>query len=176
MLLSKNYLNLYTSPRQASQIIYIIKKYSTINDILIDASAGIGGNSIFFCKYFSYVYCIDISHESIYYLEHNLTNYNNKFIIHDSCIDYLKLLYSDIVFFDPPWGDKYKENNNINLYLSEININTIIESLYFRTKIVALKAPINYKQKELHLWKIKKYNIYKNDNSTIMFNLFVFYK
>ena len=51
MLLLDTYLNLYTSPNQSQQIMYFLKKYTNKTDIITDATAGIGGNSISFCKY-----------------------------------------------------------------------------------------------------------------------------
>ncbi len=105
MLISNNYIKLYTCNTQALQIMYIIKK--NINNInfctIVDATAGIGGNSVYFCKYCKFVYCIDISDEAISYLEHNLKDYDNKFIINYNCLDILKIIKYDIVFFDPPW-------------------------------------------------------------------------
>ena len=178
MLISDDYISLYTPNKQASQIVYILKKYTDKNWTIVDANAGMGGNSIYFCKHFKYVYCIEILKQAINYLEHNLKDYDNKFIINDSCLDILKIIKYDIVFFDPPWGgSNYKYKSNVNLFLDNININTIIDNLYTykNIKLVCLKAPYNFNLCESK-WPITKvHNIYKNDNQSILFK-FIIYK
>ena len=179
MLIADNYINLYTLPKQASQIIYILKKYCELEDtVIVDATAGVGGNCLYFCKYFKYVYCIDINTQCIPCLEHNLKNYDNKFIINEDCLDVLKIISYDIIFIDPPWGgNDYKYIKDIQIYLCNKNIKDIIESLYFKCKLIALKVPTNFNEyNENSLWKIKIYSIYKNNNYTIIFKLIIYYK
>lgn len=177
MLISNNYISLYTPNKQASQIVYIIKKYCNKKCTIVDANAGMGGNSVYFCKNFDYVYCIDTSKEAIIYLEHNLKNYDNKFIINEDCLNILKLIKYDVVFFDPPWGGScYKFKNVVNLYLNNIDINNIVESLYYYCNVIALKVPSNFNLINSKLWNIKMYNIYKNNNISIIFKLIIFYK
>ena len=175
MLLLEEYYNLYTSPKQSSQILYILKKYSKRNDIIIDATAGMGGNSIGFCKYYKFVYSIDILEECMKYLEYNLNDYNNKFIINNNCLDILKIIQGDIIFFDPPWGGKsYKNKITTQLKLNNIHIHDIVESLYKYFKIIAVKAPNNYIINTSKYWKIKYYDI-KTINK-IIFKLIIYYK
>ena len=183
MLVSDNYLKLYTNNKQALQTIYIIKKYTDkgskdLKDCtIVDANAGVGGNAVFFCKYCKFVYCIDTELEAIRYLEHNLKEYENKTIIHENCLDVLKIIKYDIIYFDPPWGGpKYKFQKNVLLCLSGINVNKIIESLYFSCNMIVLKAPINFLINYNSLWKIHINNIYKNDHKTISFKLIIFKK
>jgi len=188
MLISEKYVKLYTSCKQALQIIYIIKKHlknmKNVNNYIdlkkctiVDANAGIGGNSVYFCRYCKFVYCIDISAEAILYLEHNLEDYENKLIINENCLDILKIINYDIIFFDPPWGgSSYKYHKCVNLFINGININKIIDSLYFSCKMIVLKAPINFNINYSSLWNISVNNIYKNDNQTISFKLIIFKK
>lgn len=179
MIVSFNYLKLYTGNKQSIQTIKIINNFlnNLKNYTIVDANAGIGGNSVFFCKHFKFVYCIDTSIEAIKYLEHNLKDYDNKLIINENCIDILKIINYDVVFFDPPWGgDEYKYKKHLHLYLNDINVNIIINSLYFYCKMVVLKAPINFHLNTNSLWKIHINNIYKNDNKTISFKLIIFIK
>lgn len=178
MLISDDYISLYTSNRQSSQMLYILKKYCNKNYTIVDANAGMGGNSLYFCKYFNYVYCIDRSELAINYLYHNLYDYDNKFIINENCLDILKIIKYDIIFFDPPWGgSNYKLKNSVNLYLNDQNINTIIESYYSNKylKLICLKAPKNFFINYNTLWNVKSYNIYKSDNKSILFK-FIIYK
>lgn len=179
MLISDDYVSLYTTNRQAFQILHILKKHCSKNYTIVDATAGMGGNSIYFCKYFDYVYCIDSSRNTVIYLEHNLKQFDNKFIINDNCLDILKIIKYDIIFFDPPWGGSdYKYKKAVNLYLNYIDINDIIESLYYykNIKIIALKAPINFYINCNTKWTIQAYNIYKNDSKTILFKLLIYKK
>lgn len=178
------YTTFYTQAFQAKQILNIFKKYLDINKVkytIVDATAGIGGNSLLFCEYFNYVYCIDTYKNVIDYLENNLKEYNNKFIINENCLDILKIIQYDIVFFDPPWGgSSYKCQKYIDLYISDINIIDIINELYYNKKlqIIGLKAPINFNLDfEVDLkWKVNIYDIYKNDNKYILFKFLVFTK
>ena len=176
MLLLHNYINLYTCQKQSKQMLSILKKYSEKTDIIVDATAGMGGNSTHFCQYYSYVYALDNSNDCIKYLDKNLINYNNKIILNFDCLDILKIIKTDIIFFDPPWGGKeYKNYKNVELYISDIKINEIIENYYKHCKLIALKAPNNYLIKESKFWKIKEYPIYKYENK-INFKLLIYYK
>lgn len=179
MLISSDYITLYTANKQSLQILNILKKYCTPNYTIVDATAGMGGNSVYFCKYFNYVYSIDISKETINYLEHNLREFNNYYIINDNCLDILKIIKYDVIFFDPPWGgSSYKYKNCINLFINNVNINDIIYQLYLykNVKVICLKAPKNFKLVNMSPWKTDIYNIYKTDNKNILFKFIVYYK
>jgi 16S rRNA G966 N2-methylase RsmD len=179
MLISYDYISLYTSNKQASQMLYILKKYCDKDFIIVDATSGMGGNSYFFCKYFKFVYCIDTSEESINYLEHNLKEFDNKCIINNDCLDILKIIKYDSIFFDPPWGGvNYKLKKSVNLYLNNIDIYYIINSLYSykNLKIISLKAPYNFNIRYDTKWKLNIYNIYKSDNKSVLFKFIIFKK
>lgn len=179
MKILDNYTSFYTLSHQAEQILNILKKYCDSNYTIVDANAGIGGNSIYFCKFFKFVYCIDNYDKVIDYLDKNLNEFNNKFIINENCIDVLKIINYDIIFFDPPWGgSNYKFKNSINLYLDNINIYNIINNLYFNKnlKIISLKVPYNFFIDKNVSWKYNIYNIYKNDNMSVLFKFIIYYK
>lgn len=184
MLLSKHYLNIYSTYGQSQQITNIICNYCKfIGDsekcIICDATAGMGGNSISFCKKFKFVFSIEISSESVDYLYNNLKNCTNVCIIQDNCLDILKLIKCNIIFFDPPWGGKdYKLKSHIDLFINNINILDIIENMYNYVNIIALKAPLNYNEEKFKKskWNIKRYNILKNDKINIFYYLYIFYK
>ena len=179
MLISDDYISLYTCNKQASQMLYILKKYCDKNYTIVDATAGMGGNTVYFCKFFKFVYCIEISDEAINYLNHNLREYDNKFIINDNCLDILKIINYNVIFFDPPWGGShYKFKKTINLYINNTNIYDIIEYLYYykNLKLICLKAPINFLIRYDINWNLKIYNIYKSDNVSILFKFIIFKK
>lgn len=179
MLISDEYISLYTSNKQAAQMLYILKKYCKKTDTIIDANAGMGGNSLYFCKYFNYVYCIDNSDKTINYLEHNLRDFKNKFIINHDCLEILKIINYNVIFFDPPWGgSEYKLKDKVDLFLNDKNINDIIDE-YYNVKhldIICLKAPSNFNININTKWKYKIYNIYKSDNINILFKFIVYKK
>lgn len=178
MLISEKYISLYTYNNQSFQMLNILKKYCNKNYTIVDANAGMGGNSVYFCKYFKFVYCVEISSNAINYLNHNLKKYNNKFIINEDCLNILKIINYDVIFFDPPWGgSNYKKNKILNLYLNDVNINSIIESYYYNKnlKLICLKAPYNFLINYDTQWKIKVYNIYKSNYKSIIFK-FIIYK
>lgn len=178
MIITNEYIPLYTPDKQASQILNILKKYTSPMDTIVDANAGMGGNSIYFCRYYDFVYCIDIESTAIVYLEHNLKQFDNKYIINHNCLDILKIINYNIIFFDPPWGGvNYKYKNNINLYLDNKNILDIINNLYNykNLKFICLKAPFNFNDNFITKWVYETYNIYKSDNITVLFK-FIIYK
>lgn len=185
MILLKNYINLYTHPSQSYQIIKIIKKFVDKSKIIIDANSGMGGDSIFFCKYFKFTYCIEVNINCIDYLEHNLKEFSNKEIFNINCVEACKLLKFDCIYFDPPWGGKdYKLKSSIDLYISynnsSIDILNLIDNLYFYSEYIFLKVPINFNKTKLNklLWKHICYPIFKfiNNQPKIIFNLIVFLK
>ncbi len=88
-----------------------------------------------------------------------------------------KIIKYDLIYFDPPWGGSdYKNTDNLNLYLNNINMNNIIESLYNYCNIIILKVPNNYNINHKSLWKIHVNYIYKGDNKSISFKLIIFNK
>ena len=51
MILPDEYIKLYSNSSQATQISYILKKYTNSDDVILDANAGIGGNSFYFVNF-----------------------------------------------------------------------------------------------------------------------------
>jgi hypothetical protein len=87
------------------------------------------------------------------------------------------VLRQDLVFLDPPWGGTdYKKTNSIDLFLDDVNVIDIINSLYHNTRYIAMKIPNNYNlnNKNKNFWEFKIYPIHSNKKD--VFNLIVFYK
>jgi hypothetical protein len=84
----------------------------------------------------------------------NVYNYNIENVI---CGNYLKVkdeLIQDCVFIDPPWGGKNYANKKIlDLYLGKTNVTDIIFDLFVenKTKLIVLKAPLNYNYHSIEL-------------------------
>lgn len=157
-----------------SEIIKKFLKWDNINIStisIIDATAGVGGNTISFSKYFSKVYAIEINNTHYNVLNnnlealsiHNVKIYNDNFlnIINDNnCI-----IKSDIFFLDPPWGGKsYKNFKYFNLKIGKLPIYTIINLLFEKKfKYVVLKAPYNLNLSPIYAnIKYENLNVYSN--------------
>lgn len=174
-------LSIYTTRSQAIQINKIIKNYITTDCILTDATAGIGGNSVYFIKEFKSVNLVEKDSDIFKFLVENtqVTHCNSKIIKKYNCsYNTIKfMLQQDIVFIDPPWGgDCYKTLSNIDLFLDDINVIDIIDDLYRFTQIVALKVPNNFNTRKLNnnFWKYNIYNITKLHKNLYM--LIIFHK
>ena len=163
-----------TDPSKAQLISDIIKKYFEDKDNLIitDATANMGGNTINFAQNFKHVNAVEIIDLHCDILKNNLTEYKLEDKVSIHCGDYLDLMDTikqDIVFFDPPWGGKdYKKINNLNLYLDEINIIDICNSLINQTKLIAIKVPFNFDIinmiKKSKFDSVTIHKIYRNEN------------
>ena len=143
---------------------------------IVDYTAGVGGNTLSFCKCFNHVYAIEISELRANYLINNVKIYNhqNVTVINDSALNYQKKRLVEhnpnIIFIDPPWGGiDYKNNESLKLCLDNISLEDIIldyiDRFYYfykihnyNNKFIVIKLPKNYDIVYLYN-KIKK-----NDN------------
>lgn len=134
-------------PEDANEISEIIINYTGNNNLnILDATAGLGGNTISFSKYFKYVKSIELDINRFNLLKSNVDLYNleNVELINDNCIDHLKDNNFDIYFFDPPWGGPdYKSQQNLNLTLGGMGLHNMLK-LIEKDKIVVFKVPFNY--------------------------------
>ena len=119
-------------------------------------------NLISFGKYFNNVTGLEIDKQRFDILKNNLSSYNiNVNILNDDCINYLNKDY-DIFFIDPPWGGpNYKFQENLKLYLSNIELKEIIKKI--KNKIIVIKIPYNYNyQYIVNNYKILQIDQYNN--------------
>ena len=138
-----------TRPDEADLISDIIIKESNSSDIILDAMAGTGGNTISFCNYFKNVVSVenDISRYNI--LNHNLDQYkfsNNK-SYYDDCLNVIDKGNFNIIFFDPPWGGKnYLKREKVELSISGFKIWMIIRYILLENNKcnIFLKIPSNF--------------------------------
>lgn len=161
--IDKNSINYITHSNIAEIISKIIKRH-TDNNIIIDATAGVGGNVISFSEYFNKVYAVEIDKLRYNYLINNIGVYNllNVYPINNDFMKIKNKLYYNIVFIDPPWGgSSYKKYKKLRLSLSSIAIEDICKNLLTINHIshIVLKLPCNYDIKHLYK-KINKNKIY----------------
>ena len=151
-----------THPQDANKITETILKLSNNNNQLkiIDLTAGCGGNLLSFGKYFLNVYGVENNKSRFNILKTNLSCYDyNVNIINDDCFHHLNEKY-DIFFIDPPWGGpEYKTNNNLKLYLSDLELQDIIEKIP-KSKFIIIKIPYNYNYDYIK----ENYNILETQN------------
>ena len=151
-----------------------------INSIL-DATAGLGGNTFSFAANFNKFIACEIDNCRFEILRNNLECYNYKNIIavNSDCIDFIKNTEEsiDAIFFDPPWGGpNYKYEDNVEIKLSDFELNEICTLIYENTKckLVIFKLPYNYDinsqfKKCKSIIKIK--HIFKEGNISYLFIL-----
>jgi len=117
------------------------------NLIITDATAGVGGNTLSFSKYFAKVNSIEIDQKRFCYLQNNISIYNANNIDIYNC-DYMDLhdiLYQDIIFIDPPWGGRaYKSYPKLRLMLSNMTLEDLCMETLKYAKLVVVKIPKNY--------------------------------
>ena len=157
--------------------------FNNNNMVITDATAGVGGNTISFCRNFKKVNAIEIDDIRFNYLENNLNVYNftNFNLYNDSCLNVLNKIYHDIVFIDPPWGGKfYKSHNKLILELDNVKLENICNNLLndqivkISPKLIVLKIPKNYdlshfnnniRSNKVYLYDLKKMYIIVIENN-----------
>jgi len=147
---------------------------------IIDGTAGIGGNSINFSKYFSKVLSIEINNIHYEVLKNNIDALNIK-NIQIYLANFLNIIDSikddsNIFFFDPPWGGNcYKNFKYFNLKIGKLEINDVINILYDKNiKYTILKAPHNLNLSTLYS-NIKYENMIVHRNIKQSMILIIFY-
>ena len=173
MLMTNDYQNLkmdlegsysLSHKDDADKLSILIKdKYGDIK--IMDATSGIGGNSISFGLNFQSVISIELDLERFSFLKENLKKYQvNNQIFNGNFLDFINMDY-DLIFIDPPWGGpKYKLEKSIKLTMGTKSLNQITKKLKENNKIVVWKLPFNYDLSDFNNFnyqinKIKNYLI-----------------
>ena len=168
-----NYIKLYSSKDQGYKTLDIIKLYTKDNDIITDATAGIGGNAIIFAPHYCKVNCIEIDKDAFKILKCNLKRYINCTFYNADYLNICKILKQDIIFLDPPWEQNYKNKTESNLEISNVPIKSIIENLHNDCRIIALKCPMNF-ECVANNWNFTTHFIYKCRR--VMYKIIVYHK
>jgi 16S rRNA G966 N2-methylase RsmD len=154
-----------SKPIHAEQISKIILSIiPNCHDLVItDATANAGGNTINFSTHFRKVYSIEYEKDSYECLVNNIKVYNLKNVetIYGDFLNQINKIRQDIVFIDPPWGGtSYKVFSKIDLTLSGKYIGNIIKSFNDNTKLICIKAPLNF---DLNKFSkvLDKFRVYK---------------
>ena len=161
-------------PEASSLLINIIKNFNIDVNVLVDATAHVGSDTIALALHFqnSKVISIEIQEETIKALRHNILEcgLNNVVVIHDDCLNILKKddVFIDVLYIDAPWGGvEYKKKNTLSLYISDIELSDVIKTYCKRVKFFVLKVPKNF-DLELYRTNLNDYKIkifeYKYNN------------
>lgn len=161
-----------THSNDANKISELILSNFNINNLnIVDCTAGIGGNTFSFSKYFKNVTSIEINKNRFEILKNNILIYKLKNIklLNNNCIDYIKNNKNyNVYFFDPPWGGiNYKKNNTLILTLNDYTLVDILKLLKTNNNSIIFKLPYNYNLDEFSKYNYKLYKI--NNYFIIMF-------
>lgn len=121
-----------------------------------DATSCIGGNTVAFAKQFAAVRAVEIDPTRFEMLRHNAKLLLDKptlakvsFHLADYTDTYARHT-QDIVFIDPPWGGKrYKQQAQVELFLGDTPLSTVVDQLRTRCAHVVIKVPVNFNVKAL---------------------------
>ena len=126
-------------------------------DVVIDATACVGGNTMGFAKVFSSVVAIELDPEKVKMLRHNLKISGHDLrVIHGDCLTEIPRLQfpSMIVFADPPWGGrnyKFQPEPDVHLKGSSSSLDALVDVCADHPSIshLLLKLPFNFDTESL---------------------------
>jgi len=156
-----------TCPKEADYISNLIKLEIGKDSTIVDATAGVGGNTISFAKHFKHVVSIELSETRFNLLSNNVQVYelSNVTLLNANCLDHLQGNYSGY-FFDPPWGGPdYKHAYETKIKLGDFTLEEVIHKIKnINDKPIFLKLPFNYNLSEFNKFnykidKIKNYQL-----------------
>jgi 16S rRNA G966 N2-methylase RsmD len=156
-----------TYPKEADYISNLIKSEIGENSTIVDATAGVGGNTISFAQHFAKVVSIELSKSRFELLNNNVQVYklSNVSLINGNCLDHLNGDYQGY-FLDPPWGGPdYKHNYETKIKLGDYTLEQVIHKIKnINEKTIFIKLPFNYDLTEFNKFnykidKIKNYQM-----------------
>lgn len=158
-----------THPKEAEYISNLIKLEIGKESTIVDATAGIGGNTISFAKHFKHVISIELCKSRFELLSHNVQVYklNNVTLINGDCLEKINV-GSNGFYFDPPWGGPdYKHNKETKIKLGNFSLEQVVHKVkheYENNILVFIKLPFNYDMSEFSKFnykidKIKNYQM-----------------
>lgn len=157
----------------------IIDNIKDNNIIITDGTANIGTDSIYLSKYFKKINSIEISNINHKALVNNINVFkkNNINPILGDVINEINNLEQDVIYIDAPWGGRnYKKNDNMKLYLGNMEILEFYKNFKDKAKIFIFKVPFNYNFEYLKNNINKKIIIYpfKKDNKIKFFFILIY--
>ena len=114
---------------------------------ITDGTANIGTDSIYLSNYFENINSIEISNINHKALVNNINVFKKGNInpILGDVITEISKLEQDVIYIDAPWGGRnYKKNENMKLYLGNMEILEFYKNFKNKAKIFVFKIPYNY--------------------------------
>jgi predicted RNA methylase len=143
----------------------ILKHFSKQINIIVDSTAHVGSDTIAFALRFNKatIFAIEQDYETAQMLEHNIKTcaFNTVTVINLNCLDFLSQKIAkniDVLYIDAPWGDNYKKQTSLSLYLNNIELSCVIKEYCSKCELIVLKVPINF-DLELFTSKMPEYTI-----------------
>lgn len=138
-----------SSKKEGSQLLknIIYENLQDENIIITDGTANIGTDSIYLSNYFKKINSIEISNINHKALTNNINVFNRDNInpILGDVITEINNLDQDVIYIDAPWGGRnYKKNENMKLYLGDMEILDFYKNFKNKAKIFVFKIPYNY--------------------------------
>lgn len=166
-----------TRLHEGKQIADIVKRYvcSVNNLTLTDGTVGCGGDVIHIGNLFNSVIGIEKNYENYLCAKNNFSVLGVECeLLNLDIIKYMKNNKCDVLWLDPPWGGKdYYTHDNLELYLSKINIKKLISTWIDKCGIIFVKIPKNYNMYHIED-RFIKFDIL-NFKGEISFLLLMFY-
>ena len=129
----------------------ILKHFSKQINIIVDSTAHVGSDTIAFALRFNKatIFAIEQDYETAQMLEHNIKTcaFNNVTVLNLNCLDFLSQKIEkniDVLYIDAPWGDNYKKQPSLSLYLNNIELSCVIKEYCSKCELIVLKVPINF--------------------------------
>ena len=144
------------------------KEYILNNISITDGTAGIGGDLIYFAKYFKKVSGVELDKVHYEVLKNNIKDVlklENVDLYNENYCNIYDKIDNDIVYIDPPWGGKnIFKKKDVMLYLGSNKIFHIVNKLFdINVKYIFLKIPHNFNYYLfLHKIKYEEIRIFKN--------------
>lgn len=157
----------------------IIDNIKDHNITITDGTANIGTDSIYLSNYFKQINSIEISNINHKALVNNINVFqksNIKPVLGD-VINEINNLDQDVIYIDAPWGGRnYKKNENMKLYLGNMEILEFYKNFKNKAKIFIFKIPYNYNFEYLKNNINEKIIIYpfKKDNKIKFFFILIY--
>ena len=130
-----------TRPSESLKMIRILKHAFKSIDTIIVGTANVGTTTLAFAEHYKQVYAVEIDATTYHHLKKNIQvyEYKNVDVIHADITVFMKSKVKNynpsthLLFLDPPWsGVFYKTEQNIDLYLSDINVVDFIKSIHVK--------------------------------------------
>ena len=121
--------------------------------VLADGTAGVGGDTMNYCREFSKVFAIEQNTRQFHILASNVAalGVDNITVLRGNSVEVISNLLKDgktvdVAMFDPPWGGlDYKKEDKVPLSLGGLDIGEVCDRLFYRgVKYVVLKVPANF--------------------------------